>query len=320
MTSINPTTIKILHIDSNHPLLWKQLSQDGFLNEEDFTATKEEIEAKIQNYHGIIIRSRFKIDKAFIDKAINLQFIARVGAGLESIDCDYATQKNIKLIAAPEGNSNAVGEHAMAMILSLFNNLNKANAEVKEGNWNRESNRGHELEGKTVGIIGYGNMGKSLAKKLQGFEVKVVCYDILENVGDAHAQQVSLSELQQKADIVSLHTPWNPSTDKMIDAQFINAFAKPFWLINTARGNSVVTDDLVVGLKTGKVLGAGLDVLEYEKASFETIFQENKSAAFQYLCQANNVLLTPHIAGWTFESHQKLAQVIVDKIKAMYRK
>lgn len=321
MTSINPNTIKILHIDSNHPLLWNQLQEAGFINHQDFTSSKTEIEAKIHEYHGIVIRSRFKIDKTFLDKATNLQFIARVGAGLESIDCDYALSKNISLIAAPEGNSNAVGEHAIAMILSLFNNLNNANAEVKEGTWNRESNRGHELEGKTIGIIGYGNMGKSLAKKLQGFEVEVVCYDVLENVGDANAKQVSLSELQQKSDIVSLHTPWNPSTDKMIDTQFINAFAKPFWFINTARGNSVVTDDLVEGLKTGKVLGAGLDVLEYEKLSFENLFIDSeKPAAFDYLLKADNVLLTPHIAGWTFESHQKLAQVIVEKIKALYLK
>ena len=311
--------INILHIDSNHPLLINQLQEIGFTNHQDFTSSKEEIEAKIHHYHGIIIRSRFKIDKQFIDKATQLQFIARVGAGLESIDCDYATQKNIKLIAAPEGNSNAVGEHAIGMLLSLFNNLNQANFEVKSGQWNRESNRGHELKGKTIGIIGYGNMGKAFAKKLQGFEVTVLCYDILETVGDKYASQVPLSELQQKADVVSLHTPWNPTTDKMIDAQFIQAFAKPFWLINTARGNSVVTADLVEGLKAGKVLGAGLDVLEYEKLSFENLFIDSeKPAAFDYLLKANNVLLTPHIAGWTVESHQKLAQVIVDKIKKEY--
>lgn len=316
---MSATNIKILHLDSNHPLLWEQLQEAGFTNHEDFTSSKEEIEAKIQEYQGIVIRSRFKIDKTFLDKATNLQFIARVGAGLESIDCDYAISKNSTLIAAPEGNSNAVGEHALGMLLSLFNNLNKAFAEIKLGHWNREGNRGHELEGKTIGIIGYGNMGKSFAKKLQGFDVEVLCYDIQENVGDANAKQVSLSELQQKADVISLHTPWNPSTDKMIDAKFIHSFSKPFWFINTARGNSVVTDDLVAALKSGKVLGAGLDVLEYEKLSFENLFiNSEKPAAFDYLLTAKNVLLTPHIAGWTFESHQKLAQVIVDKIKAKY--
>lgn len=315
---MNLSNIKILHIDSNHPLLWEQLEQAGFQNEADFTSSKQEVEAKIENYHGIVIRSRFKIDKAFLDKAINLQFIARVGAGLESIDCDYATAKGIHLIAAPEGNANAVGEHAIGMLLSLFNNLNKANNEVKSGQWKREANRGHELEGKTVGIIGYGNMGKSFAKKLRGFDVTVLCHDILPNLGDSNATQVSLSELQERADVLSLHTPWTPETDKMINADFINQFKKPFWLINTARGNSVVTADLVEALKSGKILGAGLDVLEYEKLSFETLFEGEKPAAFEYLLQAENVLLTPHIAGWTFESHQKLAQTIVDKIKAIY--
>ena len=310
--------IKILHIDSNHPLLWEQLQNAGFTNEADFTSTKEEVENKIENYHGIVIRSRFKIDKTFIDKAKNLQFIARVGAGLESIDCDYAESKNITLIAAPEGNSNAVGEHALGMILSLFNKLNHANKEVKSGLWNRESNRGTELDGKTIGIIGYGNMGKSFAKKLRGFDVEVLCYDILPNVGDSNAKQVSLEELQQKSDVLSLHIPWTPITDKMINTEFINQFAKPFWLINTARGKSVVTADLVAALQSGKILGAGLDVLEYEKLSFETLFEGEKPVAFEYLLQANNVLLTPHIAGWTIESKEKLAQVIVDKIVRKY--
>lgn len=314
----NLSAIKILHIDSNHPLLWEQLEKVGFTNEADFTSTKEEVENKIENYNGIVIRSRFKIDKTFIDKAKNLQFIARVGAGLESIDCEYAESKKIHLIAAPEGNCNAVGEHALGMILSLFNKLNNANKEVKSGHWNRESNRGTELDGKTVGIIGYGNMGKSFAKKLQGFDVEVLCYDILPSVGDENAKQVSLQELQQKVDVLSLHIPWTPETDKMVNAEFINQFTKPFWLINTARGKSVVTADLVAALQSGKVLGAGLDVLEYEKLSFETLFEGQKPEAFEYLLQANNVLLTPHIAGWTIESKEKLAQVIVNKIIKLY--
>lgn len=311
--------IKILHIDSNHPLLWEQLEQAGFQNEADFISTKQEVEAIIENYHGIVIRSRFKIDKTFLDKATNLKFIARVGAGLESIDCDYAIAKGVHLIAAPEGNANAVGEHALGMLLALFNNLNKANNEVKSGQWNREANRGYELEGKTVGIIGYGNMGKSFAKKLKGFDATVLCYDILPNVGDSNAEQVTLAELQETADVLSLHTPWTPETDKMVNQEFISKFKKPFWLINTARGNSVVTDDLVVGLQSGKIKGAGLDVLEYEKLSFETLFEAEKPKAFDYLLQAENVLLSPHIAGWTFESHQKLAQTIVDKIKFIFR-
>ena len=310
--------INILHLDSNHPLLWEQLENAGFTNEADFTSTKEEVENKIENYHGIVIRSRFKIDKTFIDKAKNLQFIARVGAGLESIDCEYAESKNIKLIAAPEGNCNAVGEHALGMILSLFNKLNIADKEVKSGQWNRESNRGTELDGKTIGIIGYGNMGKSFAKKLRGFDVEVLCYDILPNVGDENAKQVSLQELQQKTDVLSLHIPWTPETDKMVNTAFINQFAKSFWLINTARGKNVVTADLVAALQSGKILGAGLDVLEYEKLSFETLFEGDKPEAFEYLLQANNVLLTPHIAGWTIESKEKLAQVIVNKIISLY--
>lgn len=317
---MKPETIKILHIDSNHPLLWNQLQEAGFTNEEDFVSTKEDVEAKIQNYNGIVIRSRFKIDKTFLDKATQLQFIARVGAGLESIDCDYAIEKGVHLIAAPEGNRNAVGEHALGMLLSLLNKLNRADKLVRDGKWIREGNRGYELEGKTIGIIGYGNMGKSFAKKLRGFDVNVLCYDILENVSDENATQVSLHELQQQADVLSLHLPWTPETDKMVDSQFINSFSKPFWFLNTSRGNNVVTADLVAALASGKVLGAGLDVLEYEKLSFENLFIDRaKPAAFEYLLQAENVLLTPHIAGWTFESHEKLAQVIVDKIINFYK-
>ena len=311
--------IKILHIDSNHPLLWNELQNSGFVNHSDFTSSKEEIETKIEDYQGIVIRSRFKIDKTFLDRATNLQFIARVGAGLESIDCDYAITKNITLIAAPEGNSNAVAEHSLGMILSLFNNLNQADAEIKSGNWNRESNRGHELNGKTVGIIGYGNMGKAFAKKMLGFDVEVLCYDILDDVGNANAKQVTLEELQLKTDVLSLHIPWTKETDKMVDSSFINGFQKSFWIINTSRGKNIVTADLVAAMESGKILGAGLDVLEYEKLSFETLFHDkNTPEAFQYLLNAKNVILTPHIAGWTFESQERLAQVIVDKIKAKY--
>ena len=316
---MKPESIKILHIDSNHPLLWNQLQEAGFTNEADFTSTKEEIEAKIQNYNGIVIRSRFKIDKTFLDKSTHLQFIARVGAGLESIDCDYALSKGIHLIAAPEGNKNAVGEHTIGMLLSLMNKLNRADRLVREGKWIREGNRGFELEGKTIGLIGYGNMGKSFAKKLRGFDVDVLCYDIQENVGDENAKQVSLQELQMKADVLSLHIPWTPETDKMVNANFINSFAKPFWLLNTSRGKNVVTTDLVASLKSGKIIGAGLDVLEYEKLSFENLFiDSNKPESYQYLLCSDNVLLSPHIAGWTFESHEKLAKTIGYKIISFY--
>ena len=310
--------MKVLHLDTNHSLLIDQLHELGFENHEDYTSSKEEIEAKISSYDGIIIRSRFKIDKTFLDKAINLKFIGRVGAGLENIDCDYAEEKGIYLISSPEGNRNAVGEHALGMILSLFNKLNKANDEVAQGKWLREENRGLELDGKTVGLIGYGNMGKAFAKKLQGFDVEVICYDIKANVGDKNCTQVSLEELQEKTDVLSLHTPQTPLTVNMINSAFLNSFKKPIWLINTARGKSVVTEDLAEALKSGKVLGAGLDVLEYEKSSFENLFSGDLPKAFQYLIDAENVILTPHVAGWTAESKVKLAQTIVDKIKAKF--
>jgi D-3-phosphoglycerate dehydrogenase len=311
--------IKILHLDSNHPLLIEQLTQFGFENHEDYASTKSEVEAKIHNYQGIVIRSRFKIDQHFLQKAANLKFIARVGAGLESIDIEEAAKRSIQLIAAPEGNRNAVAEHSLAMLLSLFNKLNAADREIRIGHWNREKNRGHELDGKTVGIIGYGNMGKAFAKKLRGFDVDVLCYDIHENRGDADAKQVSLPELQQNADVLSLHVPFTSLTNGMINSGFITKFSKPFWLLNTSRGKNVVTADLVSALQTGKILGAGLDVLEYEKSSFEHLFSDHHiPEAFQYLLKSENVILSPHVAGWTFESHELLAQVIVDKIKMLY--
>ena len=312
--------MKILHIDKNHPLMLSQLSAQGFENEEDYTNTKEAIESKIADYDGIIIRSRFPIDKTFLGKATRLKFIGRVGAGLENIDCNYAESKGITLIAAPEGNRNAVGEHALGMLLALLNKFKKANNEIKNGKWLREENRGWELDGKTVGIIGYGNMGKSFAKKLRGFDCNVICYDILPDKGDENAKQVTLVDFFRQADIVSLHTPQTPQTEKMINAAFINSFAKSFWFLNTARGKSVVTDDLVNALKNGKVLGAGLDVLEYEKASFEDFFSDGQMPeSFKYLLEADNVILTPHIAGWTLESKEKLAQIIVDKIISQFR-
>ena len=312
--------MKILHIDKNHPLMLSQLSAQGFENEEDYTNTKEAIESKIADYDGIIIRSRFPIDKTFLDKATRLKFIGRVGAGLENIDCNYAESKGITLIAAPEGNRNAVGEHALGMLLALLNKFKKANNEIKNGKWLREENRGWELDGKTVGIIGYGNMGKSFAKKLRGFDCNVICYDILPDKGYENAKQVTLVDFFRQADIVSLHTPQTPQTEKMINIAFINSFAKSFWFLNTARGKSVVTDDLVNALKNGKVLGAGLDVLEYEKASFEDFFSDGQMPeSFKYLLEADNVILTPHIAGWTLESKEKLAQIIVDKIISQFR-
>ncbi len=308
--------MKLLLLDNNHPLLEQGLTKLGFTCDQDFTSSKSDVEKKISEYSGIIIRSRFKIDPTFLDAAKNLKFIARVGAGLESIDINYASSKGVQLFAAPEGNRNAVGEHALGMLLSMMNHLSRADHQIREGIWNREVNRGVELDGKTVGIIGYGNMGKAFAKKLRGFEVKVLCNDLLPNLGDENATQVPLEILQQEADILSIHTDDNPLSRQMVNREFINAFAKPFYFINTARGSAVKTEDLVEALQSGKILGAALDVLEWEKTSFENLF-ENKTLppAFEFLINSNRVLLTPHIAGWTVESKIKLAEVIVEKIR-----
>ena len=312
--------MKVLHIDINHPLIIEQFAELGFTNDEDYTSSKEQIEAKIADYDGLIIRSRFTIDKQFLDKAKNLKFIGRLGAGLENIDTKYAKSLGIFLAAAPEGNRNAVGEHALGMLLSLFNKLNTADKEVRNGKWDREGNRGIELEGKVVGVIGYGNMGKAFAKKLKGFDVEeVICYDIKGGVEDENARQVGIMEFQSRVDVISLHVPQTELTIGMIDAEYLDKFKKPIWIINTARGKCIKTKDLVDALKSGKVLGAGLDVLEYEKASFENMFtDDNLPEAFQYLIASDQVMLSPHVAGWTVESKIKLAQTVVDKIKAKF--
>lgn len=312
-------SLKILHVDINHPLILSRFEALGFENHEDYASGKSEIAEKIHQYDGLIIRSRFSLDRDFLEKATRLKFIGRLGAGLENIDTEYAEERGIYLAAAPEGNRNAVGEHSLGMLLALFNKLNKADREVRSGTWLREENRGVELDGKTVGIIGYGNMGKAFARKLRGFEVQVLCYDIQPGVGDENARQVSFEELQDLADVVSLHVPQTETTVGMVDARFIAGFRNPFWLINTARGKCVQTEALVAGLESGRVLGAGLDVLEYEKASFESLFSSGRMPeAFEYLIKADNVLLSPHVAGWTKESKEKLAQTIVDKIAARF--
>ena len=284
--------MKVLHLDTNHSTLLEQLYDAGFENHEDYTSSKTEIEKKVHDYDGIIIRSRFSIDQSFLEKAINLKFIGRVGAGLENIDIDYACSRGIELIAAPEGNRNAVAEHALGMLLSLFNNLNNADREVRKGIWLREENRGIELDGKTIGLIGYGNTGKAFAKKLSGFDVTVLFNDIKPNIADNNATQVSLQELKEKADILSLHTPETQLTNGMITLDFITSFKKPIWIINTGRGKSIVTKDLVSAIKSERVLGAGLDVLEYEKSSFENLFiNNNVPEEFKYLIECKNILL-----------------------------
>ncbi|MDM1298664.1 hydroxyacid dehydrogenase [Empedobacter falsenii] len=308
------TSYKILAIDSNHECLNNGLREAGFIVDEDYTSPKEIIEQKINEYDGMIVRSRFPIDKDFLEKATNLKFIGRVGAGLENIDEEFAAENNIVLFNSPEGNRDSVGEHAIGMLLMLIHHLRRADNEVRNGIWKREENRGDELKGKTVGIIGYGNMGNAFARRLQGFEVNVICYDILPNKGNEFASQVSFEEFFEQADVVSLHTPQTPETMQMINAEFISKFKKSFYFVNTARGKSVVTKDLVEAMKAGKILGAALDVLEFEKSSFEKLVASELPEEFQYLIQADNVVLAPHIAGWTHQSKVKLAEFIRDKI------
>jgi len=303
----------IIHVDKNHPILIEGLKKLGYKNDEHYNSDLNTILDIIKNYNGLVIRSRFEIDKNFIDKAKNLDFIARVGSGTENINISYANSKNISIINAPEGNKDAVGEHTLGMILFLTRNLFNANESIKKGIWEREKFRGHEINGKTVGIIGYGNMGKSFADKLKGFNCNVICYDIKKNLGDMNCNQVSLKKLRDESQIISLHVPYNLSTKKMINKDFINKMKNPFWLINTSRGNVINTDDVIESLKSKKILGAGLDVLEYESSSFESIFKNN-NPSLNYLLNAENVILSPHIAGWTYESHKKLAKVILDKI------
>ena len=306
--------MKILLLDKNHPLITEQLSEKGFVLEEDFSSSYEQVLEKIHLYEGVIIRSRIPLDAHFLEKAKNLKFIARVGAGMENIDIAKAQELGIKLINSPEGNKDAVAEHVIGMLLVLMNRLFISSNEVKKGIWLREENRGEEILGKTFGIIGYGNMGKAVAKRLSGFGCKTIFYDIKPNLSDEFATQVSLQELQENADILSLHTPLTEDTLYMIDEEFISKMKKNFYFINTARGKNLKTSALVNALKSGKIKGACLDVLEYEKTSFENL--ETKNEDLEYLLNSEKAIITPHIAGWTHESKIKLAQVIVDKILA----
>lgn len=304
--------MKILQLDKNHPLISEQLTAKGFVVEEDHISTYDEVLKKISDYEGIIIRSRIPLDKNFLTKASHLKFIARVGAGMENIDLETAEKLNIKLINSPEGNRDSVAEHVVGMLLILMNRLFIASNEVKNGIWKREENRGDELLGKTFGIIGYGNMGKATAKRLSGFGVELIFYDILPNLSDEFATQVSLEELQKRADILSLHIPLTKETHYLIDENFISKMEKNFYFINTARGKNLKTKALVQAIEAGKILGACLDVLEYEKSSFENLEVENSD--LQFLLDSEKVIVTPHIAGWTSQSKIKLAQIIVDKI------
>ena len=304
--------MRILQIDTNHSLIKQQLEAHGFHVEEDFISDHTALLSKIASYQGLILRSRVPIDRTFLDAAINLRFIARVGAGMENIDVAYAEKKGIVLINSPEGNRDAVAEHVLGSLLTITKKLASSAQQIKKGLWLREENRGDEILGKTLGIIGYGNMGKATAKRFAGLGLRVLCYDIKEGLGDSYATQVDLATLQQNAHIVSLHVPLTTDTLYLVDEKFISCMNHPFYLVNTARGKNVDTGALVAALKTNKILGASLDVLEYETASFEQLDQ--MPSEIEYLLNAENVLLTPHIAGWSVQSKERLAQIIVDKI------
>ncbi|MGV4439000.1 2-hydroxyacid dehydrogenase [Ornithobacterium rhinotracheale] len=306
--------MRILALDTNHSILIEKLKKAGFSVDEDYTSPKNEVEQKIADYDGIIIRSRFPIDETFLSKAEKLKFIGRVGAGLENIDLDFAESRGIVCFNAPEGNRDAVAEQAMGMLLSIMNRFWIANREVSQGIWKREENRGEEIKGKVVALIGYGNMGKAFAQRLKGFGCEVIFYDIKDGLSDENARQTTMDEVFERADILSLHIPQTPETLGLVNDAYLQKFHKNIYFINTARGKSVVTKDLVKHLKTGKVKAAALDVLEQEKASFESLLQSEIPEELNYLIQAENVLLTPHIAGWTLESKVKLAEVIADKI------
>ena len=303
--------MKILLIDTVHSLLKTKLKEVNHECDEAYKKSKLEIEAIIHNYHGIIIRSRFNLDKKFIDKATNLKFIARAGSGLENIDVAYAKVKNIKCYNAAKGNRQSVAEHAIGMLLSLFNNLNNCDAQVRKGKWKREENRGIEIFGKTLGIIGYGNNGSAFSKALEGFGVNILAYDkYLKN----YRYESNMQAIYKEADIVSLHIPLTKETKCLVNDDFIKNFEKDFYLINTARGKCVNTKDLVSALKNGKIKGACLDVLEYENSSFENLNKNGLTSEMQYLINSDKTILSPHIAGWTVESNTKIAEILLQKI------
>ena len=309
--------VKILLIDSNHKVLHETLQASGFHCDLFCDKPADELIKMIPAYDGIVIRSKFKITKEIIDSAKNLKCIGRVGAGMENIDVDYAESKGIKCIHAPEGNRDAVAEHAVGMLLMLFNNLKKADDEVRKGLWIRAENRGVEIEGKTVGIIGYGNMGAAFAARLQGFNCKVLFYDKYnppKEDGNNFVKESSLEEIYTECDILSLHIPYNDETHYLVNESFINKFKKNIYIINTSRGKCLKTSDLVLAMKTGKVKGACLDVLEYETNSFESIDVKSFPEPMQFLIKSDKVVLSPHIAGWTHESNYKMSKVIAEKM------
>jgi D-3-phosphoglycerate dehydrogenase / 2-oxoglutarate reductase len=312
--------MKILFIDTVHPLLATLLQKEGHECIDGSKLSLDEIKKTLSQYEGAVIRSRFIFNTELLDCGTNLKFIARAGAGMENIDVDYARQKGIECINSPEGNRDAVGEQAIAMLLALFNNLLRADKEVREGKWIREGNRGVELQGKTIGIIGYGNTGSVFAKKLSGFECNALAYDkYKKGFGNSFVKEAKMQDIFNEADILSLHIPLTNETEYLVNDSFIQSFKKNFYLINTSRGRCMNTDDIVANLKSGKILGACLDVNEYEDISFESSKTGGmKSESWDYLISSDKVVLTPHIAGWTHESNEKMARVLFEKIKKQF--
>ena len=303
--------MRILFIDTVHPYLKIELEKNLNICDVAYQKSKSEIEKIISEYDGIVIRSRISIDKQFLKKAKRLKFIARAGAGLENIDTEYAKTNNIKYFNASNGNSQAVAEHALGMLLSLLNNLNKVDKEVRSGKWKREENRGVELSQKTIGIIGFGNTGSAFAKLLQGFNVNLLIYDkYLKN----YCCSTIMKRIYLEADIVSLHIPLTKETTYLVNKQFINNFKKPIYLINTARGKCVNTRSLVAAIKNKKIKGVCLDVLEYEKDSFEQLSERGFPEEMSYLTTSNKSILSSHIAGWTNESNEKIAKILLSRI------
>lgn len=310
---------KVLFIDTVHPVFMEELQRSDFECVDGSKLTRQEILDDLHLYGGVVIRSRIKIDEEFIDSGSSLQFIARAGSGMENIDANYAKGKGIACLSAPEGNRDAVAEHAMGMLLSLLHNLNKGDKEVRQGVWKREENRGTELMYKTVGIIGYGNTGSEMALRLSGFRMLCLAYDkYKKGFSNDYATECDMEGLYQEADIISLHLPLTKETEYLVDKNFLAQFHKPIYIINTSRGKIVKTEDLVEGLKSGKVLGACLDVLEYEKSSLEDIERDNTPEPFKYLVKSDKVILSPHVAGWTHESNERISHVLIEKIMDLY--
>ena len=309
----------MLFIDAVHPILREELESDGWVCDWHVNKSLDEIQKEIGNYEGVVIRSKFSMNAEMLGRAVKLKFIARSGSGLENINLEYAKKRGVKVFNSPEGNRDAVGEQAIGMLLSLFQKLNKADAEVRSGIWDREGNRGIELKGKTIGIIGFGQMGSSFAQRLQGFECRVLAYDkYKKGFGNSSVEEVDLITLQKEADVISFHVPLTDETNGYFDTQFVANCGKRIFLINTSRGKVVRTADLIQPLKDGKVLGACLDVIEYESASFDNEFDEELPKPLEYLFQSKNVILTPHVAGWTKESYVKLSLVLLEKIRTAF--